>query len=337
MAISIFRVLQSENKATAALAINYTDAIVATKMVAGAAYFATKSATDIGGMCVDQSGNLYVSDVTEHVILRVNESGQIKVVAGLAGSNGINGTLTVTTENARFDSPRGLACDKSGNIYVADAGNNQVRVIRGGYVSVLAGAGDGSSGFVSGAAHTARFNNPTDVAVLPDGNIAVCDSGNHAVRKIRGANVWTVAGGASGDRQSVLANAFGNIFASPEAIDVDKNGNIWVCDTGNDKVKKIDPRGFVYLMAGDADGKSLGSTALTCEFKSLKGIAVDGSGNIYIADRNNASGGRVLRFTQHSQIVGVVADFNGSTNYDAGLLALAVSPAGKIFVATDAT
>ena len=337
MSVSIFMVKQAENKATAALALNYTDAIVQTKIVAGAAYLGTKSSTNIGGMCCDQSGNLYIADVTQHIIVKVTEAGKVTKIAGSAGTSGDNGTTTVTLENARFNGPRGLACDKSGNIYVADAGNNQIRVIRGGYVSVLAGAGDASSGFVSGNAHTARLNNPTDVAVLPDGNVVVCDSGNHAVRKIVGGKLWTVAGGSTGNRYSILANAYGDIFASPEALDVDRNGNIWVADTGNDLVKKIDQRGFVYLMAGSTDGKRLGSTALTCQFKSLKGIAIDPSGNIWVADRNDASGGRVLRFTQHSQIVGVVADFNGSTNYDAGLLALAVSPAGKVFVATDAT
>lgn len=336
MSVSIFRVDQAEKKATAALALNYTDAIVAAKIVAAGSILGTKSATNIGGMCVDQSGNLYISDVTNHFILRINESGQIKIVAGLAATSGNNGTRTVTTENARFNAPQGLAFDKSGNLYVADTGNNQIRVIRGGYVSVLAGAGNGASGFVSGAAHTARFNAPTDVAVLPNGDVVVCDKTNHAIRKIKGSNVWTVAGGSTGDSQSVLATATATIFASPEAVDVDRNGNIWVCDTGNDKIKKIDQRGFVYRMGGDADGKRLGSTALTSEFKSLKGIAIDGSGNVYVADRNDTSGGRIMRITQHAGNA-VVADFNGSTNYDAGLLALAVSPAGKIFVATDAT
>lgn len=337
MSVSIFMIKQAENKATAALAINYTDAIVNAKVVAGSAYLGTKSSTDIGGMCVDQSGNLYIADVTQHIIVKVTEAGKVTKVAGSAGVSGNNGTLTVTAENARFDTPRGLACDKSGNIYVADSSNHQIRVIRGGYVSTLAGAGNGDSGFISGAAHTARFNQPYDVAVLPDGNVVVCDKGNHAVRKIVGGKVWTVAGGSTGNGYSILANSTGVVFASPEALDVDRNGNIWVADTGNDLVKKIDQRGFIYKMAGSTDGKSLGTTALTTQFKSLKGIAVDPSGNIWVVDRNNAAGGRVMRFTQHSQQVGVVADFNGSASYDAGLLALAISPAGKVFVATDAT
>lgn len=333
MTIAIFKVTQAEGKSTPALACNYTNAMVEAKIVAGAEYLANKGASAIGGVCVDQSENVYISDSAQHIIVKVSEGGKVSVVAGVAGASGDNGTLTVAAATARFNAPQGLAMDRSGNLIVADTGNHQIRLITGGKVAVLAGGGDASSGYVSGAAHTARFNTPTDVAVLPNGDVVVCDKTNHAIRKIKGGTVVTVAGGATGDAESVLATEENEIFASPEAVDVDRNGNIWVVDTGNDKIKKIDQRGFVYLMGGNADGKRLGSTALTSEFKSLKGICVDPSGNVYVVDRNDTSGGRILRITQHADI-GVVADFNESTSFDAGLLGIAASPAGKLFVVT---
>ena len=335
MATSLFKVISSEVASTAAAAINYTDAMVTSKVVAGATYLAVVGSTDIGGVCVDQSGNIYLSDVTKHIILKVSEGGQVRVVAGVANTSGINGTLTVACTDARFNAPRGLACDKSGNIYVCDTGNNQIRVIRGDKVAVVAGNGNGTSGFADGVGGAATFNAPYDVCVNNTGVVYVADRGNNSIRRIIDGTVTTWAGSSAGDAANV-ATTTAALFTTPETIDVDNSGNVYVGDTGNDKVKMIVPRGWVYCFSGSTDGKAIGADAFDTQFKSIKGLAVDKSGNVYVIDRNAVSGSRLLRLTQNGK-ANVIADLNSATSYNDALLGVAVSPAQKLFVVTDST
>ena len=335
MATSLFKVISSEVAATSAAAINYTNASVTSKVIAGTTYLAVVGSTDIGGVCVDQSGNIYLSDVTKHIILKVSEGGQVRVVAGLANTSGINGTLTVSCPNARFNAPRGLSCDKSGNIYVCDTGNNQIRVIRGDKVSVVAGNGGGASGFADGVGGAATFSSPYDIAANNTGVLYVADKSNNSIRKIVDGTVTTWAGSVSGDHANV-ATTTAALFNAPETIDVDNAGNVYVGDTGNDKVKMIVPRGWVYRFSGSTDGKAIGKDAFDTQFKSIKGLAIDNSGNVYVIDRNAASGSRLLRLTQNG-VANVIADLAGATTYNAALLGVAVSPAQKLFVVCDAT
>lgn len=336
MATALFRLLGSEQKSTAALAINQTNTTIASKIIAGASYLGVVDASEIGGIAVDYSGNIFVADKAQHVILRISEGGTVKVVAGLAGTSGINGTTTVTAAAARFNAPTGIAVAPNGDVYVADSGNNQIRVIRGGKVGVVAGDGAGVSGFVTGTGGSAKFSNPVDVAVDKSGNIYVADKGNHSIRKIvNGGKVIKLAGTASGDGSNCLVTTAA-LFTSPEGVEVDNSGNVWVLDSGNDKIKKITPRGFVYYMSGSTDGKAKGTTSYTSQFKSLRGISIDSSGNIYVVDRNASSGSRVLRLDTEGKVF-VVADMAGSSSYDDGIVGISVSPSGKLFIATDAT
>ncbi|MFA7219129.1 MAG: hypothetical protein WC119_01195, partial [Synergistaceae bacterium] len=136
-----------ESAATAAAAVNITEAGLTSKAVVANLTLAAKSVQSVGGMCVDKSGNIYVSDSEQHVIIKVNESGQISTLAGVAGSSGNNSALQgVAAATARFNQPKGLACDNSGKVYVADYGNNQIRTIYGGKVDVFAGNGAQTAG-----------------------------------------------------------------------------------------------------------------------------------------------------------------------------------------------
>ena len=337
MANSIIRLTLSELASTGALGVNLTNADIVAKLEAGSAYLADKGGSAIGGVCTDYSGNIYVSDAAEHVILKVSEGGQVSVLAGSAGTSGRNGTLTkVAAGDARFNTPRGLACDKSGNIYVADTGNNQIRVIHEGFVSHLAGQGDGTSGFVDGVGATASFNQPVDVAVDRTGLVYVCDKGNHSIRRVKGGSVLTLAGDSAGDQSNVAVTA-NDIFTSPEAIAVDNDGTLFVCDTGNYKVKMISPRGWVYWMSGSGvQGKAKGTTAYDGQYNDLRFTDVDNTGNLYVVDNNAGSGSRIILLDKNG-VQNVVHDLAGATSYNDELLGVAVSPAGKLFaVVTEA-
>jgi sugar lactone lactonase YvrE len=330
MANSVIRLNSAELAETAALGVALTDAEIATKLEAGPVGLNAKGSVSVSGVCVDYSGNIYVSDLDNHIILKIEEGGKTSVLAGKSGVAGDNGTLTnVAALDARFNSPVGLACDKSGNVYVADSGNHQIRVIRNGRVSHLAGVA-GSAGFTNGGGSTAEFDTPWDIDVTPSGVIYVADSGNHSIRKIVDGTVSTFAGNAAGDKEDVAASA-GDIFDAPLGVAVDPNGNIYVCDTGNYKIKKIAPRGWVYRHSGSGvQGKSLGTTAFDCEYNNLRHSSVDRSGNLYVVDANTANGTRLLRVSEIG-IPATINDLDGST-YNDDASAVAVSPAGKLFV-----
>lgn len=337
MANSVIRLIASEIATTAALGVNLTNADIVSKLEAGPIGLLVKGCTSVGGICTDQSGNIYVSDVDEHVILKINEGGKISTYAGLAGTSGRNGTLTkVAALSARFNKPKGLACDRSGNIYVADSGNNQIRVIHDGYVSHLAGCGEGISGFTDGVGGAASFNNPTDVAVDRTGVVYVADRDNHSIRRVKSGTVYTVSGDVAGDTENVssAANAAGanGIYRYPQALSVDDNGDIFVCDSGNYKIKLLKSTGWVYLFSGSGiQGKVKGTTSFNGRYNDLLFSDIDKSGNLYVIDNNSVSGSRLIRLNKLG-IQNIVHDFTGATSYNNELTGVAVSPAGKLFV-----
>ena len=152
----------------------------------------------IGGACVDSSGVFYFSDSSAHAIFSIDLSGRVSLFAGNPGESGSSGG---NLKDSHFNAPAGLAIDKSGSIYVADSGNNRIRVIRNNRVCNLFG---GSSGFVSGLPNVAKLNRPTDVCVDSSGTIFVADTGNHSIRSFNGIYVSTIAGnGTKGDSLGV--------------------------------------------------------------------------------------------------------------------------------------
>jgi sugar lactone lactonase YvrE len=339
----VIRIISSDIAGTAALAVNLTDANVASKLEAGETTFASLNGEDPRGICCDWSGNLYIADTAAHAIYKLDEGGRFSLYAGLPGTSGGNGTLTkVAALSARFNAPRGICCDRSGNVYVADTGNHQIRVIKDGYVSHLAGQGDYSFGAVDGAGADASFREPYDVAVDPRGDVYVADRLNNCIRKIaNGGTVSTFAGSqVSGDKTNVATTAK-EIFNAPEAVTIDANGNLFVCDTGNYKIKKITPRGWVYWHSGSTQGKSLGTDRTdglgknnqTVQYNDLSRGDVDRSGNLYVVDVNIGSGSRLVRVNTEG-VASVVNDFRLATGdlVNNNVVSVCFSPAGKMFV-----
>jgi DNA-binding beta-propeller fold protein YncE len=231
------------------------------------------------GVVVGSEGDIIVADGSNHRIRKITPGGAVSTLAGSAcGFADGQGTA------ALFRSPTGVAVDNEGNIIVADHTNHRVRKITpGGAVSTLAGSG---AGFADGQGTAALFRSPTGVAVDSEGDIIVADQQNHHIRKITpgGADVSTLAGSAAGfaDGQGTTA-----LFRSPTGVAVDNEGNIIVADNTNHRICKITPGGAdVSTLAGSAAGfaDGQGTAAL---FRSPSGVAVDGEGNIIVADQNN--------------------------------------------------
>jgi sugar lactone lactonase YvrE len=134
------------------------------------------------GVALDTNGNLYVADKSNHQIRKITSAGVVSTLAGVGTAN--SGTADGTGASARFNSPTGVAVDKSGKVYVADYTNHLIRQISPeGLVSTLAGVAS-MAGYVDGVVGTAKFNNPSGVAVDTSGHVYVADSNNHRVRKI---------------------------------------------------------------------------------------------------------------------------------------------------------
>jgi endonuclease YncB( thermonuclease family) len=239
------------------------------------------------GLAVDGSGNVYVADTFNNTIRKITSSGVVTTLAGTAGGAG---STDGTAAAARFNGPSGVAVDGSGNVYVADTYNNTIRKITsGGAVTTLAGtAGIAGSGDGTGAA--ARFNNPNGVAVDGFGNVYVADTNNSTIRKITPAGVVTTLAGTAGTGGSADGTGAAARFNNPNGVALDGFGNVYVADTNNSTIRKITSGGAVTTLAGTAGIAGSGDgTGAAAQFRSPYGVAVDGSGNVYVADTNNST------------------------------------------------
>ena len=187
-------------------------------------------------------------------------------------------------------------------MYVAEYYNHRIRkVTAAGVVTTLAGSG--SRGFSDGAGSAAMFRGPVDVAVDASGNVYVADYENHKIRKITAAGmVTTLAGSVAG-----FADGTGTAakFYSPSGVAVDASGNVYVADQGSHKIRKITPLGVVTTLAGSTAGFTDG-TGTAAKFNEPSGVAIDASGNVYVADSYN---NRIRKITS----TGVVTTLAGGS------------------------
>ena len=212
------------------------------------------------------------------------------VVTTLAGTAGSNGSTDATGSAARFYSPRGVAVDSSGNVYVADNGNNTIRKITAaGVVTTLAGSPPPTAaGSTDATGSAARFYLPYDVAVDSSGNVYVADNSNRTIRKITAAGVVTTLAGLAGSNGSTDATGSAARFYYPSGVDVDSSGNVYVADNGNFTIRKITAAGVVTTLAGTAGSNgSTDATGSAARFYVPLGVALDSSGNVYVGDSGN--------------------------------------------------
>jgi sugar lactone lactonase YvrE len=216
------------------------------------------------------------------------ETGVFLIAGNLCGD--CVGTVDGAGSAARFNRPQGIAADGNGNLYVAETPSSTIRrVTMQGVVTTVAGAA-GARGTVDGSAAVARFNLPGDLAADRDGNLYVSDTGNQTIRKLSAGGVVTTLAGSAGVCGSADGSAMLAQFCDPRGIALDPSGNLYIADTGNHTIRRVDPAGRVSTLAGSpgvcgsADGR--GSAAHFCQPRD---ITVDRKGNLYVADTGNSS------------------------------------------------
>jgi trimeric autotransporter adhesin len=266
------------------------------------------------GIAVDASGNIYIADTDDHRIRMVTEStGIITTVAGsrdlAEGYSGDGGLAT----SARLSDPYDIALDASGNIYIADSSNNCIRMVAKstGIITTVAGTGISGNGGDSGPATKAQLSTPSGVAVDALGNIYIADSYDHRIRMVTKETglMSTVPGsGYHGYGNSrVEAQSVSAQFNGLHGVAVDSLGNIYIADTYDHRIRKVVKiNGGITTVAGT--GKSGysgdGGQALLAQFYGPHGVAVDASGNIYIADTYD---NRIRMVTKSTGIITTVA------------------------------
>ena len=270
------------------------------------------------GIAVDSTGNLYVSEYGSDRVRKV-VNGIINTIAG-TGSYGFAGDGAAGA-SALISGPWGVAVDRNGTVYFADQFNYRVRkIVSGGTISTAAGNGLFSYSGDGGPAVAAQFNTPLGVALDRSGNLYVADSVNNSVRKI----------GSDGN----VATFVGSGLNRPQSVALDSSGNVYIADAGNHQVRKATAAGVVTTIAGTGTPGFSGdsSAASSAQLNAPRGVAVDASGNVYVADFNN---NRVRRIAAADGTISTVAG-NGFAGFSGdGGAAIAAQLNGPVAVAVD--
>lgn len=230
------------------------------------------------GVAADNQGNLYVADSGNNLIRQINPA---RLVTTLAGGDTTGFAINGTGVNASFFDPLAVAVDASGNIYVADAGDNAIRkVTSAGVVTTFAQNNSADSTTAS------IFVNPSGVALDGSGNIFVAGYLTNSIVKVTQAGAASVFAGTG---QPGSANGAGSTasFYFPNSVATDAAGNVYVADGVNNLIRKITTDGSVSTLAGSGAAGAADSTGTAASFDGPAGLVVDATGNVYVADSNN--------------------------------------------------
>jgi sugar lactone lactonase YvrE len=297
------------------------------------------------GLAVDAADNLFIADYRNQRVRKVSAGGVITTVAG-TGTSGYSGDGGAAT-SARLYDPEGVAVGAAGTLFIADTDNHRVReVSASGVITTAAGTGTPGYSGDGGDATSARLNGPTGVAVGANGDLFIADFYNYRVRKVSASGaITTVAGngtagyftGYGGDGGAATSA----LLYYPAGVAVDAAGNLFIADTANQRVRKVSASGVISTVAGNGTPgySGDGGPATAAQLAGPSGVAVDGAGNLFIADNGNER----VRKVSATGVITTVAG-NGTPGYsgDGGAatsarlsrpLGVAVDAAGNLFIA----
>lgn len=252
---------------------------------------ATSTGINPAGIFADATGNVYIADVTNNRVRKVDAvTGKITTIAG-NGQQGYSGDTSLAI-NEKLYWPTDVYMDNAGNLYIADYGNHRVRKVNAttGMMSTIAGNGIAGYAGDGGPATSAQLNAPGFVCTDQSGNVYISDINNNVIRKVDAAtgNISTVAGndtaGFSGDG-GLAVNAK---LLNPAGIFVSHSGDLYIADENNDRIRKVSG-GYISTIAGGGTGTTIGDGNLSTNalLSAPAGIYVDTFGALYIADMSH--------------------------------------------------
>jgi uncharacterized protein (TIGR03437 family) len=308
-----------------------------------------------GGVAVDSSGNVYIADTGHSLIREVTSDGNINSIAG----NGFAGYLgdSEPAITGQVNRPQDVAVDSAGNVYIADTGNSAIRIIYGPKTTAVNSTGASLAGMLNtfagnyavgytgdaGIAYQASLTSPSSVAVDPSGNVYLTQPYNGTIRQVNAKGlINTIVGlgvlGFSGDG-AIASKALLN---TPMGVATDSQGNLYIADTMNNRIRKV--AGFAgnittYAGNGVLSYSGDGGAATKAQFNTPQGVAVDSSGNFYVADSANnvvrkvTAGGVISNFAGNG-----TGGFGGDNGAATGAQlnsphGVAVDSAGNVYIA----
>jgi uncharacterized protein (TIGR03437 family) len=289
-------------------------------------------------VATDSAGNLYFGSL--HSIFKVDPSGTLTRIAG-TGRSGLTGDGGPAL-NAQLQFPDAIAFDAAGNLYFSERDANLIRRIStAGNVTTFAGTGTGGYAGDGGPALSAQFNGPTGLAFDKAGNLYVADTGNSVIRRIApDGTVTKVAGSGTAGYGGDGAPAVRADLNSPQGVAVDAAGNLYIADTFNNRVRMVAPDGTMSTFAANGypgfSGDGVAAIGTTLFFPT--DVAVDPSGNVYIADFGNSrirevSGGVISTIAGSTALAPIADDVSATSIRLNGPTGVAVDNSGNVYFA----
>ena len=271
------------------------------------------------GVALDSNGNLFVADSGQFGVKMIAPNGTPTNIAGYVDAGGPTPGPAL---DSMFSSPRAVAVDSSGNVYIADSGSNMIAKVTSGTLSIF----------------TSSVSSPSGLAVDSSGNVYVADTGHHQVKKFTPGGSATVIAGTGTAGAPTAGTATSSTLRSPGGVAVDSSGNVYIADTGNHRIEKVTSGGTLSIIAGTgSSGAPTAGVATSSTLNTPGGVAVDSSGNVYIADTNNhriekVTSGGTLSIIAGTGSAGAPTAGPGSSsalNYPRGI---AVDSSGFVYV-----